>query len=323
MIFNTSYWAVPSTNLDVIVKDATVTDEVNGTIVGRALNAERRIEWQPSPDDVLEARISAEKDKYEEWAQEVEKISKVLQPKNVETRSDPWWKYPIYERPAAARTIRDCPDLQHLAGKSILDIGGSARDSWRFVWHGDARSVDQAEISEGSQQLAYRKLNRLFANQPELVERFTFHTTPAESLPFKDSSFDVVFSRATIHHTQRPRVFQEISRVLKTGGIFWMIEPRLPALVYRAMHLGRMIRRADRGTDDPLRNREVAELNQIIPVEVLHAEHILVPYMRFFSNRLLNTNLGRILTRLDNRLVSSSLGERLGHNISLVARQVR
>ena len=43
----------------------------------------------------------------------------------------------------------------------------------------------------------------------------------ASSLPFEDSTFDVVLSRYSAHHWQRPQTaVHEVVRVLKTGGVF-------------------------------------------------------------------------------------------------------
>jgi len=43
----------------------------------------------------------------------------------------------------------------------------------------------------------------------------------AENLPFPDASFDVVIMEAVIEHVQDPyKAFQEVSRVLKSGGVF-------------------------------------------------------------------------------------------------------
>jgi ubiquinone/menaquinone biosynthesis C-methylase UbiE len=43
----------------------------------------------------------------------------------------------------------------------------------------------------------------------------------AESLPFADASFDVVWSWGVIHHSEHPeRIIAEIHRVLRPGGVF-------------------------------------------------------------------------------------------------------
>lgn len=44
----------------------------------------------------------------------------------------------------------------------------------------------------------------------------------AESLPFPDHSFDLVFSRVALPYTNIPKALLEIKRVLKPGGRVWM-----------------------------------------------------------------------------------------------------
>ncbi len=54
-------------------------------------------------------------------------------------------------------------------------------------------------------------------------ERYGFCEASGESLPFKANIFDFVTSRFTFEHLERPgAVLQEVSRVLKPGGVFIM-----------------------------------------------------------------------------------------------------
>ena len=45
-----------------------------------------------------------------------------------------------------------------------------------------------------------------------------------ESLPFSDGSFDLVYASHVLHHARCSSVLQEVSRVLRPGGIFFIIE---------------------------------------------------------------------------------------------------
>lgn len=77
----------------------------------------------------------------------------------------------------------------------------------------------------------------------------------AESLPFPDGSFDVVFGRGTLHHVDVPATLREVYRVLKRGGIAVFSEPLAdnPVLnIYR--RLNRSIRSP---METPLRYRDV------------------------------------------------------------------
>ncbi len=46
--------------------------------------------------------------------------------------------------------------------------------------------------------------------------------SPAESLPFKDGSFDFVYSRVSLQHTDIPASINEIFRVTRPGGHLWI-----------------------------------------------------------------------------------------------------
>ena len=66
-----------------------------------------------------------------------------------------------------------------------------------------------------------------------------FLTSPAESLPFPDGSFDCVTAAQCFWYFDRERVVREIRRVLKPGGIFikvymnWMLADPVANRSYR------------------------------------------------------------------------------------------
>jgi glycosyltransferase involved in cell wall biosynthesis/ubiquinone/menaquinone biosynthesis C-methylase UbiE len=96
-------------------------------------------------------------------------------------------------------------------GERVLEIGGGlGTDLSQFARHG-ARVTD-VDLSGG--HLEHAKEN--FALRG-LKGEFVHHD--AETLPFPDDSFDVVYSNGVLHHTPNTRrVVQEIRRVLKPGG---------------------------------------------------------------------------------------------------------
>ena len=99
---------------------------------------------------------------------------------------------------------------QH-AGKQLLEIGGGiGTDHAQFASHG-AITTD-LDLSAGHLALAKENFERR-----GLTGRFVHHD--AETLPFPDNSFDVVYSNGVIHHTPNTAsVVREIYRVLKPGG---------------------------------------------------------------------------------------------------------
>lgn len=97
------------------------------------------------------------------------------------------------------------------SGERLLEIGGGiGTDHAQFAKHG-AITTD-IDLSSGHLALA-RENFRLRG----LSGTFIHHD--AETLPFPDASFDVVYSNGVIHHTPNTqRVVDEIYRVLKPGG---------------------------------------------------------------------------------------------------------
>jgi ubiquinone/menaquinone biosynthesis C-methylase UbiE len=62
----------------------------------------------------------------------------------------------------------------------------------------------------------YQRLSRATPS----AGKVSFRLAPAQALPFSDEWFDVVVCRLVLHHAAKPeRVFAEMVRVLKNGGI--------------------------------------------------------------------------------------------------------
>lgn len=97
------------------------------------------------------------------------------------------------------------------AGKRLLEIGaGMGTDHAQFAKNGAI--VTDVDLSSGhlalaKESFALRGLKGNFVHQD------------AETLPFDDNTFDVVYSNGVIHHTPNTQqVVDEIFRVLKPGG---------------------------------------------------------------------------------------------------------
>jgi glycosyltransferase involved in cell wall biosynthesis/ubiquinone/menaquinone biosynthesis C-methylase UbiE len=97
------------------------------------------------------------------------------------------------------------------AGDHLLEIGGGmGTDLAQFAKHGAI--VTDVDLSAGHLRLA--KENFCLRG---LTGTFVHHD--AESLPFDEGTFDVVYSNGVIHHTPNTtRAVAEIFRVLKPGG---------------------------------------------------------------------------------------------------------
>jgi ubiquinone/menaquinone biosynthesis C-methylase UbiE len=96
-------------------------------------------------------------------------------------------------------------------GEDVLEIGGGiGTDLAQFAMHG-ARVTD-VDLAAGHLQLAEENFRLR-----KLSGTFVHHD--AESLPFADASFDLVYSNGVLHHTPNTvAVVREIRRVLRPGG---------------------------------------------------------------------------------------------------------
>ena len=97
------------------------------------------------------------------------------------------------------------------SGEQVLEVGGGmGTDLAQFAKHGAI--VTDVDLSGGHLQIAQENF-RLRG----LTGRFVHHD--AESLPFDDDAFDLVYANGVLHHTPNTkRAVADILRVLKPGG---------------------------------------------------------------------------------------------------------
>ena len=105
-------------------------------------------------------------------------------------------------------------NFQDFAGKDVLEIGvGAGVDFSNWVDAGaNATGVDltEAGLAHTRQQL------QIVDAEPD---SYKLLRADAESLPFEDGSFDLVYSWGVLHHTPDTRAaFAEALRVLRPGG---------------------------------------------------------------------------------------------------------
>jgi SAM-dependent methyltransferase len=109
--------------------------------------------------------------------------------------------------------------------EKILELGGNLGEHVPFVKHKFERYV------------LLDKIDNLNADiRADLkLKNVDFIMADAESLPFKDDSFDRVFCTCLLHHVQQPEiVLAEIRRVLKNGGKAEIFLSSDPGLLFRA-----------------------------------------------------------------------------------------
>ena len=103
--------------------------------------------------------------------------------------------------------------LGDLAGKRVLEIGpGGGGHSCLFKKYG--AEVCVADITPERALSSVRKLSLMPGPDS------TGFNADGENLPFRDGSFDVVYSNGVLHHAENTdRCISEAHRVLKPGGI--------------------------------------------------------------------------------------------------------
>ncbi len=108
-----------------------------------------------------------------------------------------------------------------LRGAEVLDIGGGYGGSARYIareYHAKVVSLNLSEVQ--NRRGRRQNMEQGLADQVRIVDG------DFENIPYRDSSFDVVWSQdAMLHSGDRTRVLEEVRRVLKPGGIFIFTDP--------------------------------------------------------------------------------------------------
>lgn len=110
--------------------------------------------------------------------------------------------------------------LLELDGKHILELGcGNAEITRDIATAGEDRTITALEVDE----IAHEK-NLQITDLPNV----TFALAGAQAIPLYDESVDVVLMFKSLHHIPTELMaqsMQEISRVLKPGGLVYISEP--------------------------------------------------------------------------------------------------
>jgi SAM-dependent methyltransferase len=96
----------------------------------------------------------------------------------------------------------------------VLDVGcGAGQELLPFVQRLGARSTG-VDISPEAIEIARRQFAKVGCDG-----QVEFICSPAESLPFEDSAFDVVVCRLALPYTGNAQALSEMARVLRPGGL--------------------------------------------------------------------------------------------------------
>jgi ubiquinone/menaquinone biosynthesis C-methylase UbiE len=155
-----------------------------------SLNTDVRQYWEREPCGTDRAVVGDRPSHTQEWFDEVERFRYQAEP-----------------------FIHAVAQFTRHRGKRILEVGvGAGTDHAQWARAGcDCYGVDltDAAIDTTRTRLALENLH-------SRLQRLD-----AETLPFADGFFDVVYSWGVIHHSEHPqRIIGEIARVLKPGGTF-------------------------------------------------------------------------------------------------------
>jgi SAM-dependent methyltransferase len=154
------------------------------------LNTRVRDFWEQEPCGTAPAIVGDRRAHTREWFEQVEQYRYEVEP-----------------------FIHAVAQFTRHRGKTILEIGvGAGTDHLQWARAGcQCHGVDltDAAIETTRERLA------LYGLRSELQR------VDAETLPFTDAFFDLVYSWGVIHHSEHPeRIVAEIARVLKPGGMF-------------------------------------------------------------------------------------------------------
>jgi ubiquinone/menaquinone biosynthesis C-methylase UbiE len=123
-----------------------------------------------------------------------------------------------FEAPTALENQFILSLMGPLAGKSLLDVGAGLGESSVYFALQGAR-VTTVDISPQMVEVALA-LGRKFGVSLEGI------VSTAENLNLPSESYDIVYVANTIHHVRdRARLFEQMRRALKPGGMFFSYDP--------------------------------------------------------------------------------------------------
>lgn len=123
---------------------------------------------------------------------------------------------------ASRRTVEKMVEVLDInSNTKVLDIGSGYGGSARFLAKQFGCTVTCLNLSEAENERNKQKTKEQCLENLIKVVEGNF-----EELPFEANQFDLIWSQdAILHSGKKERVFQEVNRVLKTGGKFIFTDP--------------------------------------------------------------------------------------------------
>ena len=103
-------------------------------------------------------------------------------------------------------------------GMRVLDVGGGLGGPARLIAHDAGCTVTVLDLSAQSCQVG-----EMLTARVGLADQVSFQHGSALAMPFPDGTFDRVWTQhATMNIAEKERLYREIYRVLRPGGLFAM-----------------------------------------------------------------------------------------------------
>jgi len=103
---------------------------------------------------------------------------------------------------------------------NLLEVGcGTGEYTWRVAKKLKTDRILGLDISKNVLDLAKIKCNKY--KNVSFTRQSIYKTT------FKNNTFDVIYCFYTLHHVDNRKFFEEISRILKPGGLLFVCEPNI------------------------------------------------------------------------------------------------